>query len=228
MPAAADSPEQLHYLIVRHIIDTGHAPSLPRLAELAELTAESAELALRKLEQIHGVILAPNSLQIWSVHPFALNPTTFWVSNAAGGWWANCAWCSLGIGAALKQDVTITTSDAGEGDRLEVTIERGRTRRPDLLMNFPYPPAQWWDNPFAPCVNILFFSSPARVNSWRSRHGHPQGNFLRIDVAIRLAELWFADYASPDWVRKSPARANEIFGELGLDRSFWKLPTSFR
>jgi Alkylmercury lyase len=228
MPPDAGSPERLHYLIVRHIIDTGHAPGLARLAELAELTPAGTEGALRKLEQIHGVILAPNSLRIWSVHPFALNPTTFWVSNAAGGWWANCAWCSLGIGAALKQDVTISTSDAGEGDALEFTIERGKASRTDLLMNFPYPPEQWWDNPLAPCVNILFHSSEARIDSWRARHGHPQGSFLPMEAAIQLAELWFGDYATPDWVRKTAERANHIFGELGLDRSFWKLPSSFR
>jgi len=128
----------------------------------------------------------------------------------------------------MNQDVTITTSDAGESDSLEFTIERGKTSRTDLLMNFPYPPEQWWDNPFAPCANILFFTSEARIDSWRARHGHPQGSCLPIDVAIRLAELWFGDYASPGWVRKMPERANEIFGELGLDRSFWKLPSTFR
>jgi hypothetical protein len=245
----ADSPERLHYLIVRHIIDTGHAPALARLAELAELSPERTEVALRKLEQVHGVILVPNSLRIWSVHPFALNPTNFWVralvqplpaarsllnsspepkAQATSGWWANCAWCSLGIGAAMKQDVTITTSDAAEGDALQFTIERGKTHRTDLLMNFPYPPEQWWDNPFAPCVNILFFSSQARIDSWRARHGHPPGSSLDIGAAIRLAELWFGDYASPDWVRKTAERANQIFTELGLDRSFWQLPSSFR
>jgi hypothetical protein len=248
MPPAADSPERLHYLIVRHIIDTGHAPALPRLAELAELTPERTEAALRKLEQIHGVILVPNSLQIWSVHPFALNPTNFWVrvaqpllaarspfdrspepkAPATSGWWANCAWCSLGIGAVVKQDVTITTSDAAEGDALQLTVERGKASRTDLLMNFPYPPQHWWDNPFAPCANILFFSSQTRIDSWRGRHGHPQGSALDIDIAIRLAELWFGDYASPDWVRKTAERANQIFGELGLDPSFWQLPSSFR
>jgi len=226
--AAADSPEKLHYLLIRHIIDTGHAPTFKRLADLAELTEERTEGGLRRLEQIHGVILVPNSLRIWSLHPFALNPTMFWVSTATGGWWANCAWCSLGINAALKQDVTISTSDGGEGNFLEFTIERGQTRRTDLLMNFPYPPERWWDNPFAPCANILFFSSEARIDSWGSRHGHPRGSFLPIDVAIRLAELWFGDYASPDWVRKTSERATEIFSDLDLDRSFWKLPASFR
>jgi Alkylmercury lyase len=224
----ADSPERLHYLLMRNIIDTGHAPTFRQLAGLAELTEERTEGVLRKLEQMHGVILVPNSLRIWSLHPFALNPTRFWVSGAAGGWWANCAWCSLGIGAALKQDVTIATSDGGEGDPMEFTVEGGRTRRTDLLMNFPYPPERWWDNPITPCANILFFSSEERIESWSSRHGHPRGRFLSINVAIRLAELWFGDYASQEWVRKTPERADEIFSELGLDRSFWKLPALFR
>jgi hypothetical protein len=226
--STADSPERLHYLLIRHIITTGHAPTIERLADLAELSEERTKGVLRTLANIHGVILVPNSLRIWSLHPFALNPTAFWVTAATGSWWANCAWCSLGIGTALKQDVTIATSDGGEGNALEFTIERGQTRRTDLLMNFPCPPEHWWDNPFAPCANILFFSSEACIESWRLRHGHPRGSFLPIDVAIRLAELWFGDYASSDWVRKTPEQANEIFSDLGLDRSFWKLTPSFR
>ena len=228
--ASADSPEALHHLIIRHVIETGHAPSLQRLAELSGFTEARAISVLNKLQSIHGVILVPNSSHIWSIHPFALNPTSFWVASAeaARGWWANCAWCALGIGAAIRQDVAITTSDGGEGDPLEFFVAAGRASRADLLMNFPYPPERWWDNPFAPCANILFFSSPARIDSWRSRHGHPQGSVLSIDLAIGLAALWFGDYASPHWLRKTAGRANQIFTELGLDRSFWNLPESFR
>jgi hypothetical protein len=228
MPATSDSPEKLHYLLIQHVIDTGHAPPLEKLTNLAGLSEERTAEVLRALEKIHGVILIPNSPRVWSLHPFALNPTTFWISTARGGWWANCAWCSLGIWAALKQDVNISTSDGGEGGSLEFAIERGQTRRSDLLMHFPYPPERWWDNPFAPCANILFFSSEAFIDSWCSRHGHPHGSVLPIDIAIRLADLWFGDYASPDWVRKTPERATEIFDELGLDRSFWKLSATFR
>jgi len=158
--APVDSPEALHCAIIRHIVDTGHAPSLQRLAELAKLTEDRALSILKKLESIHGVILVPNSSRIWSIHPFALNPTSFWVStaDATRGWWANCAWCALGIGAAIQQDLTITTSDGGEGDLLKFSVVAGRPSRIDLLMNFPYPPERWWDNSFAPCANILFFS----------------------------------------------------------------------
>jgi Alkylmercury lyase len=228
MPATNHSPETLHCLLTRHIIETGHAPGLQKLADLAGLTEEKTAEVLRKLEEMHGVILAPNSLRIWSLHPFALNPTSLWVSTATGGWWANCAWCSLGIWAAIKQDVNIFTSGGGEESSLDFSIESGQTRRKDLLMHFPYPPHTWWDNPFAPCANILFFSSEAQLDSWCLRHAHPRGSVLPIDVAVRLADLWFGDYASPDWVRKTPARAAEIFNELGLDKSFWKMSGSFR
>jgi hypothetical protein len=124
--------------------------------------------------------------------------------------------------------VNISTSDGSEGGSLEFAIERGQTHRTDLVMHFPYSPERWWDNPFAPCANILFFTSEKQIDSWCSRHGHPRGSALPMDVALRLAKLWFGDYASPDWVRKTPERATEIFDALGLDRSFWKISATFR
>jgi hypothetical protein len=57
---------------------------------------------------------------------------------------------------------------------------------------------------------------------------HPQGGILDIHTGIRLAERWFGDYASPEWRRKTPEQAAAIFSELGLDRSFWHMPASFR
>ncbi len=42
-------------------------------------------------------------------------PTRHWVSTPQRGWWANCAWCSLAIAAALRTDVQISTGDGGEG-----------------------------------------------------------------------------------------------------------------
>src|ERR1700730_5631108 len=176
-----DSPERFHYLLMREVIETGHAPTLEKLSSLAELGNERTEAVLRTLERMHGVILVPNSTRIWSLHPFALNPTAFWVRTANGGWWANCAWCSLGIHAALQEDVNIATFEGGEGKPLDFAVEAGKASHAELLMHFPYPPECWWDNPFAPCANILFFASESHIDSWCSRHGHPRGSVFRID-----------------------------------------------
>ena len=134
----------------------------------------------------------------------------------------------LGIGAALHEDVGISTSDGGEGQALQFDITSGQASRTDLLMHFPYPPVRWWDNPYCPCGNILFFSSKEKIGTWGKRHEHPTGSILDIKTGVGLAKRWFGDYASPEWRRKTPDQAAKIFDELGLDRSFWDIPGSFR
>lgn len=222
-------PEELHYLITRHIIDTGHAPGLDELAVLAGVSVAQTERRLRELEAMHGVILVPNSTAIWAMHPFSMSPTAHWVSGGKGGWWANCAWCALGIGAAIHEDAAVVSSDGAEGEPLAFRTASVETTHPGLVMHFPYPPACWWShNPYSPCANILFFASEARVNSWCARHGHPQGSVLGIKTGLELARLWFDDYASRDWKRKTPQQAAAIFAELRLDPAFWNIPGEFR
>jgi alkylmercury lyase-like protein len=214
-------PEHLHYLLTKYVIETGHAPDLASLSALAGRSENDTEDGLRQLEKMHGVILVPNSVNVWSLHPFSLMPTAFWVTNNKHGWWANCAWCSLGIGAALGENVTITTSDGAEATEITFRVKDGQLSRSDLMLHFPYPPARWWDNPYCPCGNILFFSSEPKVDDWCERHRYPKGAILDIEKSVKLANLWFGDYASPEWRRKSPAQAKAIFDELRLDSSFW-------
>ena len=220
--------ERAHYLLARAVIESGHAPDAPGLAKLAECSVEEAAAGLRRLEEIHGVILEPGSTRIWSLHPFAMMPTAFWVSSGGRGWWANCAWCSTGIAAAVGGDTTIATSDGGEGEALRFEIRDGVASRDDVVMHFPYPPMRWWDNPYCPCGNILFFSSAERVDGWCARHGRPRGSVLGMKTAVALGRLWFGDYAQAGWKRKTPAQAEGIFRELGLDRGFWSLGSGFR
>ena len=221
-------PERLHYLLIRYVIAHGHAPDSAQWSQICGCTQREAEDLLRRLAEMHGVILEPGSVRVWSLHPFALIPTAFWVSAGGRGWWANCAWCALGIGAALRADIAVSTRDGAEGDPLDFDTHNSESTRPELLMHFPYPPARWWDNPYCPCGNILFFSSESRVEEWCARHGRPKGSLLDMRKAIALADRWFGDYASPEWRRKTPEQALRILRELELDPEFWALPDGFR
>lgn len=222
-------PEELHYWITRHIIERGFAPDLGTLAAMAGRSLEDTESGLRQLDAMHGVILGPNSLRIWSMHPFALSPTAHWVSCEAGGWWANCAWCALAIGAALDRHVRVVTRSGGEAQALEFDTNSVAETHPAMVLHFPYPPSCWWsDNPYSPCANILFFENEGGVDAWCERHGHPRGSVLGIAKGLELARLWFGDYASRDWKRKTPQQAVAIFAQLELDREFWRIPGAFR
>ncbi len=214
---------ELHFALTRHVVETGHAPDLATTAQLIGRSEEDTKQGLRELEAMRGVILVPNSFEVWSLHPFALMPTSFWVTSGAGGWWANCAWCSLAIGAALRRDTAVTASEGAQGEQLQFRVEGGRASRSDLLMHFPTGPKRWWDNPYCPCGNILFFTSRESIEAWCVRHGRPMGAVLAMETAIRLAELWFGDYAAPEWQRKTPEQAEDIFVGLGLEGEFWKV-----
>ena len=222
------TPEHLHYLLARHIIERGHAPAPEALAQVCGCDAAAASAALARLAEMHGVILEPGSERIWSLHPFSMLPTAFWVRANGHGWWANCAWCSLAIGAAIGEDTEISTREGAEDVPLRFEVRGGESSRRDLLLHFPYTPARWWDNPFCPCGNILFFSSESQIEQWAARHGRPKGAILNMPTALRLAQRWFGDYAQPDWRRKTPEQAEAIFSELGLDPGFWNISGSFR
>jgi len=221
------TPERLHYLLMQHVIETGYAPQVKDLAALAGASEQETASCLATLAAMHGVILEPSSLRIWSLHPFALMPTAFWVTSGGHGWWANCAWCSLGIGAALGADFSVQTSSGAEGKPFKFDVVSGNTSGANVLMHFPYPPARWWDNPYCPCGNILFFSSKSEIDRWCGRHGRPRGSVLSGETSWGLARLWFADYASPGWRRKTAQQAMAIFSQLELDSTFWNLPEDF-
>jgi len=217
-------PLRLHHLTIKYIIQNGRTPGVARLSAQADCSKEDVISGLRQLEAMRGVILKPGTADIWALHPFSLMPTVFWVSTAnEGGWWANCAWCSLGIGTVLNAEVRVSTRDGGDGAPLEFRLPRTMANLPDVMVHFPTRPSQWWDNPYNPCGNIMFFTSEEKLDEWCRRHGIPKGSLLKIEKAIALANLWFEDYASALWRRKTAQEVTEIFTKMELDPAFWTL-----
>jgi S-adenosylmethionine synthetase len=87
----------LHQAILSEIVERGYAPSPDELVQRFARPREDISAALHALMEYHGVVLHPNSDEIWLVHPFSMAPTSFLVRSHQREWWGNCAWCSLGI-----------------------------------------------------------------------------------------------------------------------------------
>jgi hypothetical protein len=177
---------------------------------------------LTRLADIRGVILKPNGVDVWAIHPFTLMPTATWVETQERGYWANCAWCALGIGAALRKEIRVVTRLGAERETIELQVQRDRVSNESLLIHFPFSPSEWWSNPYNPCGGILFFSSGPEIDGWCARHGLPRGEAIDIATGVALARAWFGDYLEPTWRRKSPDEAQQVFRSLGLMAPFWR------
>ncbi|MEO1643662.1 MAG: organomercurial lyase, partial [Chloroflexota bacterium] len=116
---------KLHATILSYIIEHGFAPNTSELSDLLTVSETDIETALQALQDYHGVVLHPNSSRIWVVHPFSLAPTNFTVRTADKEYWGNCAWCSLGVAALLKQDCTITTVLGADRQQVEIHVKEG-------------------------------------------------------------------------------------------------------
>lgn len=215
---------RVHHAILSRVIATGRAPELPELAAALAVPAEEVETSLERLAENHGVVLHPDSARVWVIHPFALWPTTFWVSSRRGGWWGNCAWCSLGIAALLAEDVTIATTLGAEREPVEIHVRGGEVVESGLVVHFSRPVRRAWDNVLYYCGTVLAFRSAPEVDRWCERHGIERGAVVPIGQVWDLARAWYGRHLDPDWQKWTAAEAQEIFDRVGLGGDFWRVP----
>lgn len=215
--------DKVRIQVNRYIFANGFAPTTAELGRLLQVTETKIEQTLRQLADNHALVLHPNSYNIWVAHPFALFPTLFWVESGNKKWWGNCSWCSLGIAALSKENTRIYTKISGESDPLQIDIIDGQVVQKNLLVHFPIPARQFWDNVIYTCANMLTFKSHQEIDSWCHRHNIKKGEVLTLEHVWALSKIWYGNYLDETWVRKTPAYAESLFEKVGLTGDFWKL-----
>jgi Transcriptional regulators len=80
----------LHYVIIDTLLTRGRAPSVAELAERFDVSRPRVGEALHDLAEYHGVVLHPDSGEVWVVHPFSTAPTGFLVRAGEHECGANC------------------------------------------------------------------------------------------------------------------------------------------
>ena len=216
----------LHYQIIKGIIDHGFAPSTNDLAEILKSNPEEIIQKLYDLQAYHGVVLHPNEPRVWVIHPFSLAPTNFYVQSKKGSWWGNCAWCSLGVAALLNEDVKITTTLGAETKQIEITIVNGEIQEKNYFIHFPIPMKNAWNNVIYTCSNMLIFEHEEQINSWSKRHNIPKGDFQPIEKIWRFSKKWYGNHLNPNWTKWTIEDAKQIFHEFELSGEIWSLAGS--
>ncbi|RXK60728.1 hypothetical protein ESA94_09705 [Lacibacter luteus] len=216
----------LHYTLIRHIIDKGFAPSVEDLVTLLDTDKEKVIQGLHDLQDYHGVVLHPNEPKVWVIHPFSLAPTNFYVKTDKGEWWGNCAWCSLGVAALLNDNVKITTTIGAETKQIEINIIDGEIQEKDYFIHFPIPMTNAWDNVIYTCSNMLVFENPEQVDAWAKKHNIPKGDIQPIEKIWNFSKKWYGNHLNPEWTKWTMEDAKKIFAEFELNDKIWSLGES--
>lgn len=215
----------LHHELCRGLVEAGVLPTRDLLQSRLGCSSAELDLSLDTLAAEHGVVLHPGGHRVWVIHPFSLAPTPFLVQSGARTWWGNCAWCSLGIAVLVGGTCVITSTLGAEGERVQLTVTEGELSRTDLVVHFPVPMANAWDNVIYTCSLMLLFSDAAQVAAWSQRHHIPVGDIQPITTVLALAQRWYGEHLRRDWRKRSVAEARAIFQDLGLTHPVWSLPS---
>ena len=216
----------LHYSIIKGIIDKGFAPNVEELSKTLNVDNNEIVNGLKDLEEYHGVVLHPNEPKVWVIHPFSLAPTNFYVKTKNGEWWGNCAWCSLGVAALLQDDVKITTTIGAETEQIEINIISGEIQEKNYFIHFLVPMKNAWDNVIYTCSNMLVFESEEQIDKWSKKHNIPKGDIQPIDRIWNFSKKWYGNHLNPDWTKWTIEEAKEMFREFELSDRIWKLDDS--
>ena len=131
--------------IYRHFVDTARAPDAAAIARATGMDSKQVASTLRRLADLHAIVLAPASTAIWMAHPFSAMPTAYAVQTSGITYWANCAWDAAGILALLAVDGESRTRCADCGDAIAIIVGDGQIVG-DGVVHFAVPPRRFWDN----------------------------------------------------------------------------------
>jgi hypothetical protein len=126
---------------------TGRAPTSPDVGAALGASPAEVEAAFERLHARRLLVPEPGDpARIRMAPPFSGIETPFRVRAAGKVYYANCAWDSLGIPAALHQDALIEAVDGFSGEPMRLEIRDGRPAPEPCVIHFAVPAARWWQD----------------------------------------------------------------------------------
>jgi hypothetical protein len=135
---------ELRAAIYRHFADRAQAPTIVEMARALSRPAVEVGEGYRRLYAKRMLVLMPDGESIRMAPPFSGIETQHQVQANGRTYFANCAWDSFGIPAALhaEADVLSRCEQTREPLRLHLTADGPPPL--DWLFHAAVPAAHWW------------------------------------------------------------------------------------
>lgn len=137
---------EIRTFVYQHFAETTYAPDVRETATHFVLSQEEAASAYVELHQRHALYLKPGSHEILMANPFSGVATQFKVHANDQTYFANCAWDSLGIPAALHADAEIEAVCAQSGEPVQLSVREQYILGSEALVHFLVPFRDWYND----------------------------------------------------------------------------------
>jgi DNA-binding transcriptional MocR family regulator len=137
---------EIRAFVYQHFAETTRAPGVDEVAARFALSREQAASAYEELHEHHALYLKPGTHEILMANPFSGVETPFKVRVDDRIYFANCAWDSLGIPAALHTDAEIEASCAQSGEPIQLRVSGGQIQGSEALVHFLVPFREWYND----------------------------------------------------------------------------------
>jgi hypothetical protein len=134
----------IRLFVYQQFAETRRAPHVDEVAAHFALPHEEAGSAYEELHQRHALYLKPGTHEILMANPFSGVETPFQVHANGKMYFANCAWDSLGIPAALHAEAEIQASCAQSAEQIYLRVSGGQIQGSEALVHFLIPFREWY------------------------------------------------------------------------------------
>jgi hypothetical protein len=142
-----DNTTRVKMFVYGTLAATGEAPASDEIARELGLDAAEVARAFTLLNQSRLLVPEPgDTSRIRMAPPFSGVPTPHVVHSGGRRYYANCAWDTFGIAAALHQDADIESTCMDCGGHLSLQVNDQRPRPDAILFHIAVPAAKWWDD----------------------------------------------------------------------------------
>lgn len=137
---------KIRFQIYHFIAELCTFPTPQGIASLLSVSKDEVVESFYRLHTHHMIFLEPGGETIRIANPFSAVPTRYKVKAENKEWWANCAWDSLGIAAALNVDVNIEAVYPDTEEMVEFQVWDGSFDGKNHVVYFGLPFRQWYDD----------------------------------------------------------------------------------
>jgi len=155
---AGDFDVQVKLAVYSHFAETGRRPSPGEVAArvaaaggesgfaAAAAGAGDVREAYARLRAQRVLVLEPDGASIRMAPPFSGIPTQHIVESGGVRYFANCAWDSLGIPAALHRPAIVHSRCEQSLEPFDLEVGLDGPAASDWLFHCLVPAAKWWDD----------------------------------------------------------------------------------